>query len=316
MRRFFHSAILLLAILFAPYITMAQPRLSYIIPDLGTTRFATYVEFVGPHATRGNFGNDGLYLNNAGDAVRVRCLRSTDTATVKIGPCVVSWDGRLVSTMIFVAPTVQPNSDRWQDLAPQFRIPLVVEVNGQISTADTFYIVKPFTFGDKRANADRVIGEGSLGARSKRGAMIVDSILLASNAQYSISLIDPDGTQPGNQAYLPFVLLSVGNVYGGAGTEIHADAEAANGGPGGGGGGGGYANFSLGSGERGFDGGNGFTGGAPGGYNNSGIPLAPPNSKRKPGTSSGENLPADNNNARGGASMNGNPGGEIGRAHV
>jgi hypothetical protein len=288
----------------------AQPRLSYMIPDLGTTRFATYVEFIGPHNSKGNFGADRVYLNNPGDAVRVRCLRASDTNTIKIGPCIVSWNGRMVSTHVFVLPTIKPNSDKWQDLAPAFRIPLVVEVNGVISNPDTFYIVQPFAFGDRRSDPERILGEGNLGRRSKRGAMIVDSMVLASNAQYMVSLVDPDGTLAGNQGYLPFILLSKGSVYGGSGTEIHADAEGANGGPGGGGGGGGYANFALGSGERGFDGGNGFTGGGPGGYNNAGIPLAPPNSKRKPGTGSGENLPSDNNNGRGSASLNGNPGGE------
>ena len=289
---------------------IAQPEISYITPDLGTTRFGTYIEIIGPSSQRDNFGPNGFSMNNPGDALRVRCLRNTDTNTVKIGPCVVSWDGRMISTIVFVDPDIEPNSDRWQNLDPQYKIPLVVELNGQISQPDTFYIVRPFAMGDLGANPDRVFGEASLGRRSKRGAMLVDSIRLASNARYSVSLIDTDSDAPGNQAYLPFTLLATGDIFGRNGAEIHADAELSNGGPGGGGGGGGYANFSLGSADRGQPGGNGFTGGGPGGYNNSGIPLADPNSKRRPGSGSGESLPENNSNTRGSASMNGTPGGE------
>lgn len=290
-------------------VALAQPRISYLIPDLGTTRFATYIEVVGPHTAFGDFGADGFYLNNPGDDVRVRVQRPADTLIVKIGPCVVSWNGRLISTHIFVDPEVNPNSDKWDELNSRFRIPIVVEVGGRESLADTFYIVRPFTFGDRRADANRVLGEASLGRRSKRGAMIVDSMILAANASYTVSKLNSDPLAMGNQGYLPFVLLSVGNVVGSGGSQIEANASGADGGPGGGGGGGGYANFAFGSSERGFNGGNGYTGGGPGGYNNSGIPLAPSNSKRKPGTGSGQDLLVSNSNVVGSAALNGQPGG-------
>lgn len=310
MMKFLRLIVLAAAAVCASTIASAQPRISYLLPDLGTTRFATYVEFIGPASVEGNFGNDGFYLNNAGDAVRVRCARPADTNLVKIGPAVVSWRGRMVSTHIFVLPTVAPNSDQWDQLQPQFRIPVVVEVNGQVSNADTFYIVRPFAFGDRRTDGNRVLGETTLGRRSRRGAMIVDSMVLAANASYNVSTLDCDPSTPGNQGLLPFTLLAVRNISGSNGTEIHADANGIDGGPGGGGGGGPYANFALGSSNRGGRGGNGFTGGGPGGYNNNNIPLAPSNEKQKPGIGSGEDLAKNNANTTGSASLNGLGGGK------
>lgn len=310
MMKFFRLIMMAAAAVCASTIASAQPRISYLLPDLGTTRFATYVEFIGPAGVDGNFGNDGFYLNNTGDAVRVRCARPADTNLVKIGPAVVSWRGRMVSTHIFVLPTVAPNSDQWDQLQPQFRIPVVVEVNGQVSNIDTFYIVRPFAFGDRRTDGNRVLGETTLGKRSRRGAMIVDSMILAANASYNVSTLDCDPSTPGNQGLLPFTLLAVRNITGSNGTEIHADANGIDGGPGGGGGGGPYANFALGSSNRGGRGGNGYTGGGPGGYNNSGIPLAPPNEKQKPGIGSGEDLAKNSANTSGSASLNGMQGGK------
>lgn len=293
---------------------LAQPQLSYIIPDIGTTRFGTYVEFIGPANRNGNFGTDGIYLNNPGDAVRIRCVNDGDTLKVKFGPAVVSWGGRMVSSHVYVLPMIVPNSSDWRQLDAAYRIPIVVEVNGQRSNPDTFYIVRPFSFGDKRASADRVIGEGALGQRSRRGAMLIDSALLASGAPYTISMLDPDAQAPGNQAFLPFVMIAVGNITGMSGTEIRADASGPNGGPGGGGGGGGYGNAPLfGPGQQGTAGGNGYTGGGPGGRNNSGVNGS--NSKRKPGIGSGEDLPEAGPNTVGGKSLNGTSGGDSGPAY-
>lgn len=294
---------------------IAQPRISYLTPDVGTTRWATYVEIIGPYDVPGVYGSALFSMNNPGDALRVRCARPADTATITIGPLVVSWDGRMISTMIFVSPLAQPNSDRWQDLRSEFRIPIVVEFNGSVSQPDTFYVVRPFTIGDLANNPDRVFGEGSLGRRSPRGAMIIDSAILAATAAYTISLVDPDSRTPGNQAYLPFTLIALGDIRGRNGSQIRADADGPNGGPGGGGGGGGYANYNLLSNERGEPGGNGFTGGGPGGYNNSGIPGAQPSSKRRPGAGSGETLAEANTNTFGSRALNGLPGGESTTSH-
>lgn len=287
--------------------TVAKPVISYLLPDIGTTRYATYIEIIGPHNANNNFGSDGLSLNNPGDNVRVRCARPADTAIVKIGPCVVSWNGRMISTTVFVVPTVIPNSHDWTQLQPQFKIPLVVEVGGQTSDADTFYIVRPTPIGDKRTSSDIVFGEGSLGRRSRRGAMIIDSMYL-SGAEYKISTNDTDPGTPGNQGYLPFVLMSVGRLIAQNGCIINASGYGSNGGPGGGGGGGSVFNAPIAS-SGGSNGGNGYTGGGPGGEN----ATIGSNSRRKPGIGSGQDLPPGGQ--FGSASLNGNPGGDLTSAY-
>lgn len=288
-------------------VSSAQPRISYIIPDIGTTRFSTYVEIIAPSSATGGFGADGIYLNNPGDAIRVVCDRDADTTKMKIGPVSVSWDGRLISVHIFVSPLVLPNSDDWQQLQPQYRIPIKVITSAGASNTDTFYIVKPWTLGNVAAISERVLGESTLGKRSRRGAMIVDSLLLIGGQSYSVSLRDCDALAPGNQAYLPYVLLSPSVIRGIGTADIRADANGLEGGPGGGGGGGAYHNFNLST--KGTDGGNGYTGGGPGGYNNNGVPLTS-NDRQKPGVGSGEEIPRNISNTRGSASLNGLRGGE------
>lgn len=286
----------------------AQPRIGYLTPDLGTTRFGTYVEIIGPAGAISNFGTDGMYANNTGDNVRVICERPADTSRVKIGPAVVSWNGRMISTTIFVAPTVEPNSEDWRQLRPEFRIPVQVVVNGQASSSDTFYIVKPWPIGDIRSNAERVFGAGSLGIRSRRGAMLVDSVLLGGQPAYTVATADCDAQTPGNQGYLPVSVISMGRLVGTLGTSLNVNAVGANGGPGGGGGGGGYSNIAgVGGSQRGFVGGDGFTGGGPGGVNN--TILSSLSERRRPGTGSGAQPPENKDSIDGGASLNGQPGG-------
>ncbi len=255
----------------------AQPQISYIIPDIGTPNFATYVEIISPfdpdnpNLSTGNFGNDGLVIMPIG---QVRTLNSSDAWKLTFSPMIVSWDGRLISVQVFVNQSLKPNSWYWEELNPEFRIPIVVELNGQISDVDTFYIVQPQRIGDIRTNPDRVIGEGTLGKRSRRGAMIVDSILFA-NDVYKVSTQDCDPISLGNQGYLPFILLSKGRIQGLNNTIINVSGEQAtnghggNGGPGGGGGGGRFCDVI----DAGDNGGNGFTSGGRGGRNASGVPL-------------------------------------------
>lgn len=302
------TVVALAAFALAAIAVQAQPRISYIIPDIGTTRFATYIEIIGPNTLTGNFGNDGFYPNNPGNTVRVRTARAADTQYVKIGPCVVSWNGRMISTHVFVTTAAAPNSDVWSSLNAQWRIPLVVEANGQTSLADTFYIVKPFAFGDRRSSPLRVIGESGLGVRSRRGAMLVDSMLLSGTGTYTASIADCDPVSPGNQGYLPFVLIATNSIKADNGARLALNASGADAGPGGGGGGGGYANISLPipDGRRGNDGGKGYTGGGPGGYNKN----FSSGEKRKPGESTGETLGESPTNTLGGKSLNGTPGGE------
>lgn len=269
---------------------IAQPKISYLIPDIGAINMNTYVEIIAPNAATGSFGKDGLYLNNKTDAVRVECLHDNDTNKIVIGPVVVSWNGRLVSTQIFVRPIIAngvPNSDNWQNLTADWRIPIRVFAGGQYSNADTFYIVRPFSFGDKSANPDRVIGAGSLGFRSRRGAMIVDRMQLG-DGTYTVSTFDCDPFTNGNQGYLPCIILSKGKISGTQNTIISVDADnnrTGNAGPGGGGGAGCFCDNGKSTSTTRTDGGNGYTGGSAGGINMS--TTRQPNIKALVGASTG-----------------------------
>lgn len=276
-----------------------------MIPDIGTTRFGTYVEIIAPHNAQGMYGADGMYANNAASAVRVECDRPADTNLITIGPTVVSWNGRMISTVMFVDPRVQPNSSDWRALQPEFRIPIRVVTPSGASNTDTFYIVRPQTLGNVRGRSERVLGQGTLGIRSRRGAMIVDSLLLASSPPYTVTTSDPDPTTPGNQGYLPVTILSPGSIQGVSGTVIDVSANTANGGPGGGGGGGGYANNILIPAQNGFEGGSGFTGGGPGGDNNT----FGSSTRKRPGAGTGSEPLAAASTIDGGSALNGTPGG-------
>jgi hypothetical protein len=220
-------------------------------------------------ASQGNFGNDGFILPTVGS---VRCLNASDNWKITFSPMVVSWDGRLISVQVFVNPTLIPNAMDWQILAPEFRIPIVVQIGGNISNVDTFYIVQPWTLGNVSGNAERVLGEGTLGRRSRRGAMLVDSLMLA-NSTYTVSTLDCDPGTAGNQGYLPFTLMAKGKIAGLANTIISVNGEkavaghAGHGGPGGGGGGGRFCDVFSGTG--GDNAGNGYISGGRGGWNNS-----------------------------------------------
>jgi hypothetical protein len=263
---------LLSFLFFTAATAFAQPQISYMLPDIGAPDMNTYVEIIGPGAVanKGNFGSNGRFFNPATDPIRLECVNPADNDKIVFGPLIVSWDGRMISTQIFVNPNIQPNSSDWEALSPEFIIPIRVVVNGQASNVENFYIVRPFTFGDKSGVNEFVLGQGQLGKRSKRGAMIVDSMILRSNVTYTVSTNDCDPVTPGNQGYLPFVLLSKGRI---ASNQINgtttislngtdpANGRAGNGGPGGGGGGGRFCDIAGG----GDKGGNGFTGGGSGG---------------------------------------------------
>ncbi len=232
-----------------------SPAISYLIPDIGAAGMNTYVEIIAPYNASGGFGNDELYANNPGDAVRVVCSNPGDTSKITIGPVIVSWNGRVISTQIFVSPCQTPNSSDWRSLDPEFAIPLKVIVNNVTSNADTFFVVKPFPA--LKVSGGGVLGSGGQwGTRSKRGALIFDSISLGSGT-YTISASDCDPTTIGNQGYLPAVILSKGNVTLGSGAILSGSANGKNGGPGGGGG-------SMGDGPVIDSGGFGFVGGSPG----------------------------------------------------
>lgn len=250
-------ALAVLSFLSLPAYLFAQPKISYLLPDIGSTALNTYVEILGPTDYKGNFGADGFYLNNAGDDIRVELARPADSEKVVIGPVVISWDGRMISTQIFVLPNVISNSKDWESLSDEDRIPIRVRVGKLISNVDSFYIVQ--SAGVISPKSNQVLGSGgALGKRSRRGAMIVDQLIMPSSGIVRCSMKDTDPRTEGNQAYLPFVLIARDGIAAG-GSQLSVSGLGRNGGPGGGGGGG---IFNDGwSGGKTSEGGAGFTGG-------------------------------------------------------
>ena len=264
-----------LLILILPYYLFAQAEISYIQPDIGAPGMNVYMEIIGPASEKGNFGGDGMYIDGSevngstSDEVRITLPNEEDTAKVTFGPLIVSWDGRMISTQVFIHPGIEPNTWDWENLNNEFIIEFTVQVNCNTSTeTETFYIVNPFPVGDKNFGPENVLGSSELGKRSPRGAMVVDSLILDGKT-YIVSTSDCDPNTAGNQGFLPFILLSKGPVRGQTGTRISLDADnygnTQDAAPGGGGGGGKFVDELTGN--NGDNGGNGYTGGGPGGYN-------------------------------------------------
>lgn len=253
-------------------VIQSNAEVSYIIPDVGAPGMNVYTEIIGPTGSFGNFGSDRTIREPYSDNnLKIEFRRSDDEKKIAFGPLTVSWGGRMISTQIFVNPGLaMPTTSFWNQLDDQYVIQFRVVSGNSVSEWQKFYIVKPFHFGDLTANTtDVVIGAGNLGKRSPRGAMVVDSLNLA-NITYSVDTTDCDPNLPGNQGFLPFVLLSQGNINGPA--VINAGGNGANGGPGGGGGGGRFCDANLmNTGSRGNEGGSGFVSGGRGGFNNSGL---------------------------------------------
>ncbi len=290
--------ILLLSMIMVTSILHSQPQVSYMIPDIGAPNFATYVEFVSNASATNSFGIDGFYLQNT--IVKILPVNNSDTSKIVIGPAMVSWDGRVVSAHIFVKPTVNPNSPIWQNLQQQFVVPLVLSVNGVSSSPQNFYILQPTNFFAANAIPERVLGQGLLGLRSPRGAMIIADANFAPDT-YTVSTIDCDPFLLGNQGFLPFTLLCTGRINA-VGTILNVSGQNSNGGPGGGGGGGRFCDRGLiGTPCLGDVGGSGFTGGGGGGKNEPGL-----NTYQNGGVSSGLVNPTAQ---FGGSSINGTLGG-------
>lgn len=264
-----------------------QPIISYILPDIVAPDIPVYIEIIGPYNNNGNFGSDIFSLNNPNDKVRIEPFNLLDTNKLTFGPLVVSWNGRMISTTVFVKPNVDPNSWDWTQLDNEFKIPIRVYVDGKgYSNVDTLYIVRPFPASDWSGIAENIIGQGQLGKRSRRGAMIFESLTLG-NREYRVSTNDCDPKTDGNQGYLPFTLLVKNELKGGSNTFINVSGglpARQDAGPGGGGGGGKFCDGTT----FGDDGGNGFVAGGPGGRNNSGLPLVT-NEFKNYGQSSGAN---------------------------
>ncbi len=267
MKKLFFMITALVFLIILSFALNCQTRISYAIPDVGTLGMGVYVEVIAPTNSFGNFGEDTLYPDNNGK-VKIIFDKPEDSSKIIIGPIVVSWQGRLLSTYFFISPDLEePNSSDWSLLDSKFRIPFRVQVDGNLSNPDTFYIVKPYDFGTVLQN-NQIFGTGQLGRRSPSGAIVVDSLNLSS-LEYKAFLDNSTVFPFQNRSYLPFIILCTNHIKGlGSNTKISVNAgdlRLQNGGPGGGGGGGRFCDFI--SGNPGEDGGNGFTAGGRGGVN-------------------------------------------------
>ena len=273
MSRIISISLFLVGMFFQWYSLSAQPSISAVIPDICSPGMNIAMEILAPASKKGAFGTDGIYLNNRSDIIRVQTLIPGDSNKIVFSPFIISWEGRVISIQAFVPPFIaggpNPNSWDWSLLQNQFRIPICVTVNGVQSSIDTLYIVQPFTFGNRVSESQTsVFGAGTWGKRSRRGAMIVDSMILPLNGKYEVSTNDFDPYIEGNQGYLPFTLIVQGNVQG-SGSIISVNANRQNGGPGGGGGAGVFCDIT----NPTSNAGNGYSGGAPGGRNGASIPF-------------------------------------------
>lgn len=219
--------------------TSVRPLIRYLLPDAAAPGMNIVVGAFAGRREDGAFGKDGFH----GDSVSMELVNASDASRILVGPSVVSWNGRLVSTMIFVRPGAA--------VGP---VPLRLRIQGVASSVDTFFIVRPQSFG-----VNGVVSGGGLftTGRSKRGVLVVDSLIL-SNGVYAFDTVDIDPTTSGNQSFLPVTLLSHGRFAIDSSATLTLSARQDSllrqfgiGGPGGGGGGTGSE----------FVGGPGFAGG-------------------------------------------------------
>jgi hypothetical protein len=228
-----------------------RPSLSYLLPDAAAAEMTVVVDAIAPYREEGSFGADGFH----GDTVALQLRNPADSARVVVGPSVVSWDGRLVSSMLFIRRGAAPGP-----------VPLAVRLGvgpkALLSNADTFFIVTPQHLGGAvgALNGGGVLGSGGrFGTRSKRGVLVVDSLDLRAGV-YRIDTNDIDPITPGNQGFLPVTILSRGPIRIDSGAVLtvsaaHDTVAARYGSAGPGGGGGGSGGWRV-------AGGTGFTGGA------------------------------------------------------
>ncbi len=216
------------------------PLISYITPDAGAPGMCVAVEIIGPADNQGNFGDDQIYNTNA----VVQLSRPSDSVLVRLGPSVVSWNGRAIQQMFLIEPHAgQIDTEVY----------FTVTWNGVTSTVDSFQIVTP-------AHVGALTGGGMLptSGRTVRNTMVIDSLILT-NGTFTCPQTDPDPNTPGNQAYLPLRILSKGHIellnatLSANGYNGTTASSGGNGGPGGGGGGAGYP----GAGGAGYTGGGG-----------------------------------------------------------
>jgi hypothetical protein len=297
MRRFATLFSIILTI--ASSSALAQPAVSYTIPDIGAPGMNVYVEIIGPWGSKWNFSNQDIEFEGPGTPLYVEPVNAADNARIVVGPCVVSWEGRMISTQIFVKKGAAPGP-----------CPIHVVRNGTPGAPIGFTIVTPAPLNLTGGGA---IGSGgAFGTRSQRGAMIVSSLNVGAG-NYTVSTADCDPTIVGNQGYLPFIIISTGPVTINSGARIALDALNRDAAAGGGGGGGQVCDaitFGGGTGAGvGTNGGNGYTGGSWGGRNDQGVFVGPKGDIiQANGTGTGATVTHFGGKASG--SLNGAPGGK------
>ena len=176
------------------------PATTYMLPDAAPPGMSLVVETYAPAEGFGMFGPDTLDPINVG----LELVNPNDSRRLVIGPSVVSWDGRLLSTLIFVHPDATPGD-----------IPIQVRVGQNYSNPQMFSIVLPQRLGAGGSGileGGGILGSGGIyGTRSRRGVMVIDSLTLRKGI-YTADVTDSDPGTDGEQGYLPLTVLSVGEV--------------------------------------------------------------------------------------------------------
>ncbi len=224
------------------------PEVRSILPDVAAPGMSLVVELRGAYDNHGLFGPDGLLPQD----LAILPTDPGDSARLIIGPSVVSWEGRLVSVMFFIAPDAEPGP-----------LSLQLMVNGRASNTFTFTIGEPPRLGpngDGHFTGGGTLGSGGVfGSRSPGGVIVVDSLVL-SDGTYRVITDDSDPDREGWEGALPLTILARGSVVIDSNAILSVSApdpflpeSYGRAGPGGGGGG---AGLSTG-------GGAGYTGGGP-----------------------------------------------------
>lgn len=212
----------------------ARSESAYMLPDAAAPGMSVVVETFAPPNAFGSFGRDTLDPANVG----LEFVDPADSARIVIGPSIVSWGGRLLSTMLFIRPDATPGD-----------VPLRVRVGGRVGNQQIFHVVNPQRLGSDgsgRLSGGGVLGSGGIfGTRSPRGVLVVDSLVLT-NGNYRAYYYDVDPALDGNQGMLPLTILARGPIVIDSTAVLTVSApvpalesEYGIAGPGGGGGGGG-----------------------------------------------------------------------------
>ncbi len=205
-----------------------------IRPDRAAPGMNVVVEVLARDSDVRPFGYDVL-----DSSVSVVLANPSDTNRVRIGPPIVSWNGRVIQIPLFIFASASLGPVPFST----FSI-----LTGQSNTVD-FYIDSLQHLGP--ITHDTTIG-GGFGALSANNTLLMDS-LIVTNAKVHFSLVNPDTTS-GNPRFLPVVILSKGPVRL-TNSTLSVDADSLDGGPGGGGGGHGFGGIDGGIGGSGFTGG-------------------------------------------------------------